>query len=126
MDITGFYRLQEIISQEQFNGFVNKLKNEMTKIEYDCLILNTFLGNYLTPTVDLKQFSEISHELIDCISLSGPEIVFFHNLVDTNVTDSYINNLIQLYHQTTNLNKCQLGSTILKCLEASKKIKITT
>jgi len=126
MNIDEFNNLRKKIQDEQFKDFTNSLTTSMTRIEYVCLFLNTFLGKYLTVTNTYKEFADISHELIDCISLLGPEISFFHKLVDFEYTDNYIDKLIDVYHQTKNLNRCQLGYNIMRCLEASKQIIITS
>ncbi|ARF12117.1 hypothetical protein Klosneuvirus_3_252 [Klosneuvirus KNV1] len=128
MNIDEFNNLRKKIQDEQFKDFTGNLTKSMTKMEYVCLFLNTFLGKYLTvtETETSNEFADISHELIDCISLLGPEISFFHKLVDYEYTDNYIDKLIDVYHQTKNLNRCQLGYNIMRCLEASKQIVITS
>lgn len=124
MNIEDFNNLRKKIQDEQFKDFEDSLTTTMTRIEYVCLFLNTFLGKYLTATNDYDKFADISHELIDCISLLGPEINFFHKLVNFEFTESYIDKLIGIYHKTKHLNQCQLGFNILRCLESSKKITI--
>lgn len=125
MNIESFNNLMKMIQDEQFKHFSDSLTKSMTRIEFVCLFLNTFLGKYLTVTDTYEEFSNISHELIDSISLLGPEINFFHKLVNCEYIENYINKLIELYHQTDNLNRCQLGYNIMRCLEASKQITIT-
>lgn len=125
MNIEEFHNIMKRIQDEQYKGFLDNLTKSMFRIEYVCLFLNTFLGKYLTPTKTYEEFAEISHELIDSISLLGPEITFFHKLVDFEHTDNYIDKLIEIYHQTKNLDRCQLGYNIMRCLEASKQITIT-
>lgn len=120
----GFWKIMEKIQEEQYQSFCQKLPANTTRKEYICIYLNTFLGNYLSMEIPDEKFDQISHKLIDSISLSGPEISFLHKMVDCNFKNNYVEELIKLYHETTNLDKCQLGKNMMKCLEASNSLHL--
>ncbi|QKF94818.1 hypothetical protein QKU48_gp1360 [Fadolivirus algeromassiliense] len=119
-----FASIFEEIERVQFKAFNEKIKDlkEVTRKQYLCIYLNTFLGNYLNEK--MQKFDERCHQCIDSISLCSQEVEFFHNMVDFKVSDDYIDLLIKHYHTIKNLDRCQLGGNMLKCLEASKHLHI--
>lgn len=120
-----FLQLRKKYENEQFQNFCSELKEKMSRMEYVCLYLNTFLGKFLSMKIAKEKFDDTAHVLINNISLCHEENGFFHQLVDYRQNENYIDGLINLYHETKNLDKCQLGENMLKCLEASKKTTIT-
>jgi hypothetical protein len=119
--------IMEKIKDEQFNLFKQTISNlkEVSRKEYLCLYLNRFLGDYLSPKIADTVFDAECYDTIDNISLSGPEIYFFHEMVDHKLeNDKYIDELIEIYHTVKNLENCTLGKNILRCLTSSKELSI--
>ena len=114
------------IGEQQFNEFKASISNlkEVSRKEYLCLFLNRFLGNYLHKNIDNDKFDTYCHKVINSISLCEEEIEFFHEMVDHSTKNNYIDELIEIYHRIDNLENCQLGENILKCLDASKELII--
>ena len=117
-----FNKLRERIKDEQFQYFQSQLHDNMRRNDYVCLFLNTFLGKHLCIMPSYAEFSKRAHALIDRISLLGPEIDFFHKLVDLELSKTYTDDLIKIYREIQDLNNCSLGQNIIRCLEASKNL----
>eukprot|EP01091_Cochliopodium_minus_P003835 TRINITY_DN1378_c0_g1_i1.p1 TRINITY_DN1378_c0_g1~~TRINITY_DN1378_c0_g1_i1.p1 ORF type:complete len:161 (-),score=51.49 TRINITY_DN1378_c0_g1_i1:48-530(-) len=96
-------------------------KKEISRKFFLSVYLNSFLGNYLSP--DMDHFDSRCHKLINSISLCSEEIDFFHQIVDHKFTETYIDDLIKIYHNIEDLEKCQLGESILDLLNVSKESK---
>jgi len=116
---------------EEFKNFTNKYSNKIISRKiYVVNYLKIFLGDYFEKKVfelNDQKFNDYCHNVIDNISLCGPEIEGFHKIVDLKVSNEkkYIEDCIKLYHGTEDLKNCQLGSLMLKCLETSKGLFIT-
>ncbi|XWV26334.1 hypothetical protein QJ857_gp0740 [Tupanvirus soda lake] len=122
------------VEAEQFESFKSLIKDKMARKFYICVYLATFLGhiyfpinehdyNIISRTPETK-FKKYCHKIINSISLCQPEIDFFHAMVDIDKPQNYIQQCLELYKNTKDLEKCQLGDNMLKCLEASKHIDI--
>lgn len=125
MERPPFLQLKKKIEDHQFEEFKKNLKKSMTKTDYDCNFVNTFLGKFLsTQKISKDQFVAAAHMLIENMGIRGPEASFLHNLLDHPHTDNYVEDLIKLYHETNGLDKSQFGGLMFRCLEASKTTKI--
>lgn len=141
MDIlTELFNQTSDLTVRSFETMMNKFKSR-TRYEYVYKFISTFmdvefmLGGFindlrmkkfrLTPETAEQLISQC-HNAIDNTSLSEPEIIFFHKLVDCNApNEEYIATLKMIYHDTENLQKCQLGKSIWRCLELSTNIQMT-
>lgn len=108
--------------------FKTKIQNEnfMIRNKFLKLFLETFLGEQYFGDLDLSSdnFDDFCHGVIDSISLCGEEIYFFHEIVNIHNTRDYVTECINKYHSVNNLDKCQLGGSIMKCLESSSHLEI--
>lgn len=113
------------IEDQQLVAFKNNLKENMTKSEFDCNYLNTFLGKFLsTSKISKDQFVTSAHSVIDNISLCAKENTFLHKLVDYQPIENYVDELIKFHHENFN-TKTHLSDLMLKCLEASKTTSLS-
>lgn len=130
----SFKNLMAEIEEEQFLMFQSLIENKMNKKFYLCIYLGSFLGNNFFPmskkdfnkikNITEQEFCAYCHKMISKVSLCAEEIDFFHQMADINDKENYINKCIETYHKIDNLKNCQLGTNILKCLNASKNINI--
>lgn len=123
------HKLMQKARETQLNNFKNDIKEfknkKMSRREFIVIYLMTFFGYCFEKNildVDDETFSAMAHQIIDEVSLCGEEIDFFHYVVGVDEKSFTIKNLIKQYHQTKNLNRCQLGTNMLKCLQLSKSI----
>ncbi|AGF84859.1 hypothetical protein QJ854_gp923 [Moumouvirus goulette] len=129
-----FQALMKQIEEKQYEEFKTFIHDEMEKNYYLCIFLGTFLGHDFFPMNggDYSQFKTMYknraekyfHKVIDKISLCGEEVEFFHEMVKISDNKQYIQKCIEKYHSIKNLDRCQLGENIMKCLKASQHIKI--
>lgn len=117
------------VEEDQYNQFVSLInadKNTMSRKKYLLLFLSTFLGNPekmgLTDNMNKSQFEISCHYWIKGVSLCEPEIDFFHKMVNAYNGSDYIADYLKLFKETEDLDKCQLGPNIKKCLEASVRL----
>ncbi|AGC02393.1 hypothetical protein H012_gp055 [Acanthamoeba polyphaga moumouvirus] len=128
-----FQAIMKQIVEKQYEDFKKLLSDKMEKNYYLCVFLGSFLGDYFPMNKgDYLQFKSIYkdhvekyfHKVIDKISLCGEEIEFFHEMIKIPNDEQYIQKCIEKYHSIENLDRCQLGENILKCLKASQHIII--
>nr|AEX62222.1 hypothetical protein mv_L17 [Moumouvirus Monve] len=129
-----FGAIMKQIEEKQYEDFKKLLSDEMEKNYYLCVFLASFLGHDYFPMNkgDYSQFKSMYkdraekyfHKVIDKISLCAEEIEFFHEMVKIPNDKQYIKKCIEKYHSIKNLDRCQLGENILKCLKASEYIRI--
>lgn len=129
-----FDKIMAEVNAKQLEQFKSLLKDKMNRKYYLSVYLGSFLGDQYFPmteenfdlvkTMDDVKFNGYCHKTIDSISLCEEEIDFFHAMVDISDKENYIERCLELYQNTKNLEKCQLGENILKCLEESKHVKI--
>ena len=88
--------------------------------------LQVFLGNLPEFTKMLympdTEFHQVCHNVIDNVSLCVPEVDFFHQMVDMDAKT--VQDYIDLYDTVERLPRCQLGSGMKACLDATKKEKL--
>ncbi|AEQ61043.1 hypothetical protein [Acanthamoeba polyphaga mimivirus] len=121
-----FHKILIEAEKNLVQGFKIKIQNEtsMNRNKFLKLFLATFLGEQYFDELDSDNFNDICHDVIDSISLCGEEIYFFHEIVNLHDTHDYVAECINKYQSINNLDKCQLGGSILKCLKASSHLKI--
>ena len=121
------------IRVQQFESFKSSIQNKMERKYYLCVFLGLFLGRFPTDyekyvsshkKMSDADFAQYCHKIIEDTSLRNEEVDFFHAMVDIVETTNYINKCLELYHNTTGIDQCQLGGIILDCLKASKNIII--
>lgn len=129
--MNGLQEIMKMIDEQQFNQFKKIIAQYdfMDRKTFVIRYLEIFLGKYFIPNIcysDDVIFSEHCHDVIDSISLCGEEIDFFHKMVNHKLTDpkKYIEELLNIYDSISNLEKCQLGLNIKKCLEVSYTIDL--
>ncbi|AKI80555.1 hypothetical protein [Niemeyer virus] len=123
-----FLKILAEAEKKLVQGFSDKIQNEtsMNRNKFLKIYLATFLGEQYFDELDLNsdKFDDICHDVIDSISLCEEEIYFFHEIVNLHNTRDYITECINKYHSVNNLDKCQLGGSIMKCLKASSHLEI--
>ena len=103
------------------NKFISKINNKMTRKQFLFAFLSTLL--LITPSfnyvnIDDNYFNKTMTIYIKETSLCKPEAEFLEEMLYINPAnfDAYLD----LYADTKDLNKCQLGSIILKMLTYGK------
>lgn len=123
-----FLKILAEVEKKLVQEFKTKIQNEnlMIRNKFLKLFLETFLGEQYFGDLDLSSdnFDDFCHGVIDSISLCGEEIYFFHEIVNIHNTRDYVTECINKYHSVNNLDKCQLGGSIMKCLESSSHLEI--
>lgn len=123
-----FADIMKKVAEEQYNSFASNIgdKKKISRRKYLVVFFKTFLGY---ETYDARYgltFNKFYHKQVDSVSLCGPEIEFFNNMIDVKLkkSENYITSWIKLFNETNNLIKCQLGPNILKCLLAKPDLKV--
>ncbi len=120
MDFEAFLKK---IEDERVHKFQNKLEPQMNRKIYVSTFLEHFLGHgYIDDTMNDENFEKYWTNIINNISLCEPEIIFFKEMTKSkyNTIEQYI----KLYNEIKDLDRCQLGSEILRNLQLSEDIKI--
>lgn len=114
---------QNELLESQYSYFCSELQTTMSRTNYVCLFLNTFLGRHLSIIQPYEIFAQRAHARIDTSSLFHSCSTFFHRMVDTDSSD-YIQKIIKIHKEDNVFVDSNIGHTILRCLNASKDILI--
>ena len=107
----------------EFNKSTHENKT-ITKKEYVYKFISTFVHVNTDMNDPLIRMKKILHDDVNETSLCGPEVEFFNKLIDCTVeVDKYIQKLKEIYSDIDELENCQLGSSIKKCLIISEDLK---
>jgi hypothetical protein len=104
-----------------FLNYVAKTNDNMSRKQFvlaflSSLILVNLSHNY--NEMDDKYFNQTMLLFIEDTSLCKPEFDFLKEMLDIDCCD--LNAYIDLYKQTKNLSKCQLGPLMFRMLEHAK------
>eukprot|EP01116_Phalansterium_solitarium_P014783 TRINITY_DN32607_c0_g1_i1.p1 TRINITY_DN32607_c0_g1~~TRINITY_DN32607_c0_g1_i1.p1 ORF type:complete len:129 (-),score=17.09 TRINITY_DN32607_c0_g1_i1:143-529(-) len=116
----------ESIMKQVEEQSVNEFRNQARALDGQGPVdrrrfVSFFLGHFLG--YDLSHAnSSVLHEAVDSVSLCEPEIVFFHRCVDADAQNA--NEFLDIFRNIVDLENCQLGPSIKRCLEGVKDLKL--
>ena len=113
---------------KEFYLVINKYR-DLDIRPFIVLYTGTFVGPYFPRDILSKtegDFRYCCHRIVDSVNIRREEAEFFHKVIEYRPKnqDKYIEELIELYKEVEDLDKCKLADDMMKCLEASKIMTI--
>jgi hypothetical protein len=128
---TGLENLMNKLSAMQLEVFKERINvPEMSRKQYIVEFLKIFLGEQsIIPNIlelSDEEFDEECHETVENKGLLEPESDFFHEMIDMEPDNktSCVEQWTKIFHKIDLLDKCDLSKEMIKCLDASKNLKI--
>jgi hypothetical protein len=95
------------------DAVIQKGLNNIDTMVY--VYIRSFLYSGMEPGLGCP--TEVLHNWVDNVSLSGPEIDFFHKFLDLERDHNLIQNALKAYDETEDIKVCMLGGSIKRRLE---------